>query len=86
MYFIGHGTVEVLSADGRSIYATLTDGDFFGEIALLFSQPRTASIRALGYCDLYALSKETFDRVLSHYPDFAGHIQDIARQRQEQHR
>jgi voltage-gated potassium channel len=86
MYFIGHGTVEVLSADGRSIYATLTDGDFFGEIALLFSQPRTASIRALGYCDLYALSKETFDRVLSHYPDFARHIQDIARQRQEQHR
>ena len=86
MYFIGHGTVEVLSADGRSIYATLTDGDFFGEIALLLSQPRTASIRALDYCDLYALSKEMFDRVLGHYPDFARHIQTIARQRQEQHR
>jgi voltage-gated potassium channel len=86
MYFIGHGTVEVLSADGHSIYATLTDGDFFGEIALLFRQPRTASIRALDYCDLYALSKEAFDRVLDHYPDFARHIQTIAKQRQAQHR
>ena len=69
-----------------AIYATLTNGDFFGEIALLLSQPRTASIRALDYCDLYALSKETFDRVLGHYPDFAKHIQSIARQRQAQHR
>jgi voltage-gated potassium channel len=85
MYFIGHGTVEVLSADGRTIYATLTDGDFFGEIALLFSQPRTASVRALDYCDLYALSKDTFERVLAHYPDFARHIQHIAKQRQAQH-
>jgi hypothetical protein len=85
MYFIGHGTVEVLSADGQMIYATLTDGNFFGEIALLFSQPRTASIRALDYCDLYALSKETFERVVTHYPDFALHIHNIARQRQKQH-
>ena len=84
MYFIGHGSVDVLSADGKTIFATLTAGDFFGEIALLFSQPRTASIRAMDYCDLYALSKDTFERIVAHYPDFAKHLQEIARKRQEQ--
>jgi hypothetical protein len=83
MYFISHGTVEVVSADGETIYATLTDGDFFGEIALLHSQPRTASIRALDYCDLYALNKETFERVLGHYPDFAKHVHEMAQKRRE---
>ena len=50
----------------------------------LHSQPRMASVRAVGYCDLYALSQDAFERVLSHYPDFATHIHKIAQQRQEQ--
>jgi voltage-gated potassium channel len=82
MYFISRGTVEVVTADGQVVLATLQDGDFFGEIALLFSQPRTASIRAVDYCDLYALGKETFERIVEHYPDFAMHINDEARKRQ----
>jgi len=46
MYFISKGTVEVVSEDGRNVFATLHEGNFFGEIALLLKQPRTASIRA----------------------------------------
>jgi voltage-gated potassium channel len=34
------------------------------------------------YCDLYTLDKDTFDRVLSRYPDFTAHIRDMAYQRQ----
>lgn len=83
MYFISRGTVEVIAANQQTLLATLTDGDFIGEIALLWSQPRTASVRAVDYCDLYALDKETFERILGHYPDFAAHIQEIAKQRQE---
>ncbi len=82
MYFVSRGTVEVISADGRTIYNTLEDGDFFGEIALLYSQPRSAGVRALGYCDLYTLDKTNFERVLAHYPDFAAHMQTMAEQRQ----
>jgi len=83
MYFISRGTMEVISADGKTIMNTLIDGDFFGEIALLFSQPRSASVRAVDYCDLYTLDKETFDRVLTRYPDFTAHIQSMARSRRE---
>jgi voltage-gated potassium channel len=82
MYFISRGRVEVIAADGSTLLNTISEGDFFGEIALLFSQPRTASVRAVDYCDLYTLDKDTFDRVLTHYPAFAAHIRDMAYQRQ----
>jgi voltage-gated potassium channel len=82
MYFISRGRVDIIAADGRTLLNTISAGDFFGEIALLFSQPRTASVRAVDYCDLYTLDKDTFDRVLSRYPDFAAHIRDMAYQRQ----
>jgi voltage-gated potassium channel len=81
MYFITQGTVEVVSKNGSVVYATLTDGDFFGEIALVLSQPRTASVRAVSYCDLYRLDKEMFDRVLAHYPNIAAQIEAKARER-----
>ena len=84
MYFISRGTVEVVSADGKVVYATLTTGDFFGEIALLFRQPRTASVRAVDYCDLYSLDIVAFNRVLTRHPGIAAHIRAIAQQRQEE--
>ena len=82
MYFISRGTVEVVSKDGKTVHAKLTDGDFFGEIALVLSQPRTASVRAVSYCDLYRLDKEMFERVLAHYPEIAAQLAAMARARQ----
>jgi voltage-gated potassium channel len=81
MYFITQGTVEVVSKDGSVVHATLTDGNFFGEIALVLQQPRSASVRAVSYCDLYRLDKEMFDRVLAHYPNIAAQIEAKARER-----
>jgi Cyclic nucleotide-binding domain/Ion transport protein len=81
MYFIKKGFVEVVSHDGKEIYATLKDGDFFGEIALLLKQPRNATIRSVEYCDLYSLNKESFDLVISNYPDFEKNIQHMAQER-----
>ena len=45
MFFINRGTVEVVSEDGEVVFATMNEGKFFGEISLIFSCPRTASIR-----------------------------------------
>ncbi len=81
MYFISKGAVDVLSADESTHYATLTSGHFFGEIALLLSTPRTATIKAREYCDLYRLDKEAFDQVLTRYPDFAAKMQELAEKR-----
>ena len=81
MFFIGRGQVEVLAKDGHTVQATLHDGQFFGEIALVLRHPRTASVRAVGFCDLYALDKETFDRIVARNPEFAAHIDAMVRER-----
>ncbi|WP_456427079.1 cyclic nucleotide-binding domain-containing protein [Rhodocaloribacter sp.] len=81
MYFITRGVLEVLAPDGRTVINTLTDGDFFGEIALVLDQPRSAGVRAATYCDLYRLDRAMFSRVLTHYPGIAAQIEDRARER-----
>lgn len=83
MYFVSRGAVEVVSADETKIYATLGPGDFFGEMALLFDQPRVAGARAVSYCDLYLLEKETFNRILARFPAFAAHIAEVVDKRKD---
>lgn len=78
MYFINRGSVEVVAENGDTL-ATLSAGSFFGEIALLMSQTRSATIRAQEFCDLYMLDKQSFDRILEKYPNFAEQIQEMAR-------
>ncbi|MFM8983367.1 MAG: ion transporter [Spartobacteria bacterium] len=82
MYFISRGSVEVVSKNGKTIFATLTEGNYFGEIALLMSQPRNASIRAVDYVDLYLLERDTLETILNKFPDFQTHIHDLAAKRQ----
>ena len=83
MYFISRGKVEIVSEDGNTVYATLSDRAVFGEIALLFSSERTASVRAAEYCDLYTLDKFTFDNVLAKFPDVAQQVRAMAEERRQ---
>lgn len=82
MYFISRGTAELLDDENHPL-ATFTDGSFFGEMALILSQPRTANIRAVTYCDVYILRKNTFDMLLEHFPDFREEINRILVARKE---
>ncbi len=81
MYFINKGTVEIVSKTGAQIYATLTDGDFFGEIALVLNEPRTASVRTVTFCDLYRLDKQVFEHVLRHHPEIGAQLTSKAEKR-----
>lgn len=81
MYFISLGTVEVLAPDGQTVYDTLSEGNFFGEIALFLEHPRTASVRAVDYCDLYRLDNEMYQRIRTRYPDVARQIEQRAQER-----
>jgi glucose-6-phosphate 1-dehydrogenase len=78
MYFLLRGEVEVISANGTTI---LRDGDVFGEIAVLLSQARTATVRAKTICDLFVLDKADFARILRDNPQFAERVMDIAQKR-----
>ena len=80
MYLICRGEVEVLDSHGKVI-KTLKDGDFFGEIGLLMPTPRTATVKAKTLCDLFVLDKSDFSRILQDYPQFAGEVMKIAKER-----
>jgi len=43
-------------------------GDFFGEMALLTGEPRSATVRALLDVDLLVLSKHSFEEIIREYP------------------
>ncbi len=81
MYFIARGKVEILNEETGQVYATLPEGSFFGEMSLLFSAPRNATAKAVDYCDLYRLDKETFDEVLHGFPVFEAEMRQKAAER-----
>eukprot|EP01062_Namystynia_karyoxenos_P005190 TRINITY_DN11830_c0_g1_i1.p1 TRINITY_DN11830_c0_g1~~TRINITY_DN11830_c0_g1_i1.p1 ORF type:complete len:1369 (+),score=310.88 TRINITY_DN11830_c0_g1_i1:118-4224(+) len=84
MYFILHGYCDVLVPNVGSV-GKLTKGQPFGEVALLTQDRRSASIRALTYCDCLRLHKVDFDKVCQANPDFAGAIiEEAARRFEEQ--
>lgn len=58
VYVISEGEVEVI-ADG-ALVTTLGRGDVFGEIALLYDVPRTATVGTRSETRLYGLDREAF--------------------------
>jgi voltage-gated potassium channel len=80
LYFIQSGEVDIIARDGKKI-ATLRDGAFFGEIALISDKPRGATARAQTFCDIYLLKREVFDKVTASYPEFRHHIEEVMNQR-----
>lgn len=80
LYFIQSGEVEIITRDGNVI-ATLSDGAFFGEMALISDKPRGATAKAKTYCDVYLLEKDSFDLVANSYPSFKSHLQEVMEQR-----
>jgi len=80
MYLISRGEVEVIDHSGHVI-ATLGEGNFFGEISLLTSAPRNATVRAKAYCDLFVLEKSEFTRVVRNNPKFLKSMMETAQAR-----
>lgn len=81
MYFLNHGVVEVLLANGTSV-AKLRSGSFFGEMSLLNEVPRIATVRTVTFCDIFVLKKKDFIHVMETYPDFMEEIKRTAQKRQ----
>jgi voltage-gated potassium channel len=68
MFFLMRGLLEVCS--GLKVLTLLHDGAVFGEMALLIqNQPRTATIRALAFSDVFELSRQNLEDVLVLWPE-----------------
>ena len=78
MYLIASGAVDVESSSGK---VRLQEGDFFGEMALLSREPRSATVTAVKATDLLVLDADDFLRLLDRLPEVGTQVQAVARQR-----
>ena len=76
MYVIQEGQVEVLLEKGgkQERLAVMGEGDFFGEMALIEREVRSATVRALGNVRVLTVDKATFLRRIHEDPSLAYRI------------
>lgn len=86
MYIVSRGILEVVSEENKMVVvATLKAGSYFGEISVLnvglAGNKRTASVRSVGYSDLFCLNKQDLWDVLKNYPNAEARIRARAEER-----
>lgn len=75
MYIVRSGRLSVVADDGRTELATLAEGSVFGELSILnidgvrTGNRRTASVRSVGFADLFVLQKSDLWSVLQDFPE-----------------
>ena len=76
-FLISKGSVKItrMSDDGREvILAILGEGDFFGEMALLDGEGRSANVVALEDAEVLTLQRSDFLDILERFPKIAIHL------------
>jgi CRP-like cAMP-binding protein len=84
MFIISHGQVKVTKTSetgSEVVLAHLSDGTFFGEMALLSESPRTASVIAEEETLLFEVSRRVLDRVVKNFPSVKHTLMRFYRQR-----
>jgi len=84
MYIISSGRVKVTKtgeSGAEIVLAHLTDGAFFGEMALLSESPRTASVIAVEETVLFVVSRAVLDEVQKNFSSVQGILMRFYRQR-----
>ncbi|WP_422031109.1 cation:proton antiporter [Reyranella sp.] len=79
MYFISSGAVEVHVAH-RVI--RLEAGAYFGEMALLTGERRTADVIAVDFCQFLVLDRRDFNQFMARHPGVRAAVASIAEERQ----
>ena len=70
-FVVSSGKLEVDKADSAGNaqpLATYGPGDFFGEMALFESAPRSATVRAIDDCECLRMTREDFTAELKKHP------------------
>jgi small-conductance mechanosensitive channel len=88
LYIIRSGTVEILAAkDGKQVHIrNLMRPAFFGEMALMTGEPRTATIRARTDAELLELSRDGFTELFKAHPETASQVGEVIALRETERR
>ena len=74
MYVILKGTVEIKDPDSNTTFATLGSGDFFGELALLDQEPRSAMAVATEASELVGFFRTDLLTLMTRDPELGNKI------------
>jgi len=84
-YVIKEGTINVFikapDSDDKVILSNLNEGDYFGEMALLTGEPRSASVESATDVSLIRLEKNGFEELLDKDPKISIAISHMISQR-----
>lgn len=86
LYLIARGVVRVTrdyNGDTEDL-ATLIAGDFFGEMALLHNEPRTATCRAVSPTAVYELRRKDFDKACESCPGLQMALEEADKVRKKE--
>jgi voltage-gated potassium channel len=84
IFFIAEGDVEIVSVADEKSYGTLSNGDYFGLMSLTLGEQRTASVRALTYCEMLVLDHEDLTHIREEFPEFRDILKQVSAERSEQ--
>ncbi len=77
IFFVVTGKVAIknYSLSGREVaFATVSAGNYFGELSAIDSKPRSANVIAMDECRLAALAPETFRELLETHPSISLNV------------
>ena len=63
MYFIEQGSARA-EKDGQAVWQEYTEGEWFGELALVNNEPRSASVTAIGTLRCLQLDRDAFQLII----------------------
>jgi CRP/FNR family cyclic AMP-dependent transcriptional regulator len=73
MFIIQKGKVQVKKkvGNGEKVLAELSEGEFFGEMALLLGMDRSATVEVIEDSKVLVINPETFESLLKNRPEIA---------------
>ena len=83
MYFIQRGEMRMMDQTMTVCYNALYSGAYFGELAMLTGQPRTATALAVTDCVLFYINQSDFNLVARKWPKALATILAKAKERLE---
>jgi CRP-like cAMP-binding protein len=81
LYLVKSGEVEIYTENRRGKrvrLSTLTCGNLFGEISLLFNRPRMAYAKTTRPSELMELTKEDLDSCLLRFPNLRSTLEELS--------
>jgi CRP-like cAMP-binding protein len=75
MYVVMEGELSILI--GNKVIAHASPGEIVGEMALINSETRSATVVADTDCVLAEIDRGSFDSLLKYVPDFTLHVMNV---------